>query len=175
MKFTANISRFEESEIFWTSIIIIPEEIFLEMIKIVPNKRIICTINNNLTFHCAMIPKNPYHFIMLSKEKIKTLGLNINDAISVEIIPDKSEYGMEMCEEFQEVLFSDPDGNSLFEKLTPGKKRSIIYLISNTKNSQSKIEKSLILLEHLKQNKGVFDFKIYNEDYKNFKRKKTFS
>jgi hypothetical protein len=169
MKFTANISRFKESEVFWTSIIIIPEEIFLEMLKIALNKRIICSVNNSISFHCGMLPKNTFHYIMLSKEKIKILNLKINDEISVEIFPDKSEFGMEMCEEFQEVLFSDPNGNSLFEKLTSGKKRSIIYLISKTKNSQLRIEKSFIFLEHLKRNKGKIDFRIYQEDCKNYK------
>jgi hypothetical protein len=62
MNFTATISRFEGSEVFWTSIIIIPEKIYEEMILLAPNKRIICTINNTLTFHCAMIPKKTFHF-----------------------------------------------------------------------------------------------------------------
>lgn len=62
MKFTANISRFEESKVFWTSIIIIPETIYQEMVKISTNKRIICTINDSLTFPCAMIPKKPFHY-----------------------------------------------------------------------------------------------------------------
>jgi Bacteriocin-protection, YdeI or OmpD-Associated len=174
MKFTANISRFEDSEVFWTSIIIIPNEIYLEMIKIASNKRIICSINNSISFHCGMLPKNTFHYIMLSKEKIKILNLKINDEISVEIFPDESEFGMEMCEELQEVLFSDPDGNSLFEKLTSGKKRSIIYLISKTKNSQLRIEKSFVFIEHLKRNKGKIDFRMYQDDCRNFREKNSF-
>ena len=124
-----------------------------------------------MTFQCAMIPKKPFHYIMLNKERIKTLNLAINDKISVEIIPDKSEFGFEMCEEFQEVLFSDPDGNYLFEKLTSGKKRSIIYLISKTKNQQIRIEKSFVILEHLKRYKGQFDPILFGEDYKSFRAK----
>ena len=171
MKFTANISRFEESEVFWTSIIIIPEEIYVEMIKISPDKRIICTINNSHTFHCAMIPKKPFHYIMLNKDRIKVLKINTDDEISVEIVPDMSEFGMEICEELQEVLASDFDGNLLFQKLTPGKKRSIFYMLSKTKNSQLKIEKSFVFVEHLKRNKGKFDFQTYQEDCKNFRDK----
>ncbi|WP_309608169.1 DUF1905 domain-containing protein [Flavobacterium sp.] len=173
MKFTANISRFEESEVFWTSIIIIPEIIYQEMTKIASDKRIICTINNSLTFHCAMIPKKPFHYIMLSKDKIKALKINVNDEILVEIVPDKSEFGMEICEELQEVLASDDDGNLLFQKLTPGKKRSIFYMLSKTKNTQLKIEKSFVFVEHLKRNKGKFDFQIYQEDCKNFRDKNS--
>ena len=174
MKFTANISRFEESEVFWTSIIIIPDEIFLEMMQLAPDKRIICCINNSISFHCGMLPKNTFHYIILSKEKIKLLNLKINDEISVIIVPDKSEFGMEMSEELQEVLFADPDGRLLFDKLTSGRKRSIIYLISKTKNSQLRIEKSFVFLEHLKRNKGKIDFKIYQDDCKKFRSENSF-
>jgi Domain of unknown function (DUF1905) len=173
MKFTATISRFEESAIFWTSIIIIPKTIYQEMILLAPNKRVVCRLNNTLTFHCAMMPKKPLHYIMLSKEKIKALKLTANEEIEVEIVPDQSEFGMEICEELQEVLQSDDEGNLWFEKLTSGKKRSLIYLISKTKNSQLKIEKSFVLMEHLKRNKGKFDFRIFNEDCKNTRNKNT--
>ncbi len=171
MKFNANISRFEGSEVFWTSIIIIPDDVYQEMILLSPNKRIICTLNNVMTFHCGILPKKTFHYIMLNKERIKSLNLKINDEVSVEIFPDKSEFGFEICEELQEVLFSDPDGNSLFEKLTSGKKRSVIYLISKTKNLQIRIEKSFVAIEHLKRHKGKFDPILFQEDYKNFREK----
>jgi hypothetical protein len=174
MKFTATISRFEGSEVFWTSIIIIPDKIYQEMILLSPNKRIICTLNNSLTFHCAMIPKKTFHYIMLGRNKIKTLNLDINDTFLVEIIPDTSELGFEICEELEEVLFSDPEGNLLFEKLTSGRKRSFLVYLSKTKNSQLKIEKSFVFLEHLKRNKGRFDPILFQEDYKKFRNKNTF-
>lgn len=174
MKFIANISRFEDSAVFWTSIIIIPNEIFLEMIQLVPNKRILCAINNNLKFHCGMLPKKTFHYIMLSKEKMKILNLKINDEIQVEIFPDTSTFGMDICEQLQEVLMSDIEGKILFEQLTSGKKRSIIYLISKTKNAQLRIEKSFVLVEHLKRNKGKVDFRMYQGDWKIFKEKNTF-
>lgn len=174
MKFTANISRFEDAEIHWTSIIVIPEDVFIEMIKIAPNKRIICTLNNTLTFHCAMIPRKNYHFIMLGKDKIKTLNLDINDEFLVEIILDESEFGADMSEEFQEVLASDPDGKILFDKLTPGKQRSIIYFISRTKSSHLKIEKTFVFVEHLKRNKGKFDPIAYQEECRIFRLKNSF-
>ena len=174
MKFTANISRFEDSETHWTSIIKIPDNIFIEMIKIAPNKRIICTLNNDINFHCGMLPKKDYHYIMLSKDKIKTLNLDINNQFWVDIVADKSEFGANLSEEFQEVLESDPDGKMLFNKLTSGKQRSIIYLISKTKSSQLKIEKTFVFIEHLKRNKGNFNPIVYQEDCRIFREKNTF-
>ncbi len=78
---------------------------------------------------------------------------------------------MHICEELQEVLFSNPNGNSLFEKLTSGKKRSIIYLILKVKNPELRIEKSFVLLEHLKRNKGKFEPILFQEDLRNFRAK----
>ncbi len=72
-----------------------------------------------------MLPKSTFHYIMLNKDRISELNLKINDEISVEIIPDKSEFSFEMCEELQEVLFSDLEGNVLFQKLTSGKKEAL--------------------------------------------------
>ncbi len=174
MKFKANISRIEDAEIHWTSIIIIPDEVSSEMIKIAPNKRLICTLNNTLTFRCAMMPRKGYHFMMLGKDKIKALNLDPNEEFLVELVPDESEFGADISEEFLEVLESDSDGKLLFDKLTPGRKRSIIYLISKTKSSQLKIEKAFVFLEHLKRNKGIFDPVLYQEDCKEFRLKNSF-
>ncbi|MBC7523251.1 MAG: hypothetical protein H7239_02270 [Flavobacterium sp.] len=168
MKFNAYLSRIEYSESYWTSIIIIPDTIFDKMILLSPNKRVICTLNNTIRFHCGMIPKGTYHYIMLNKERIKILNIDENKEVLVALTPDKSEFGFEICEELQEVLFSDPDGELLFKKLTSGKQRSIIYLISKTKNSQLRIEKSFVILEHLKRNKGKFDPILFQEDCRKF-------
>ncbi|MBC7640767.1 MAG: YdeI/OmpD-associated family protein [Flavobacterium sp.] len=144
------------------------------MILLSPNKRIICTLNNSTTFHCAMLHKKPYHYIMLSRERIKTLNIDINEEFLVEIVPDISEFGMEMSEELKEVLYSDPEGKILFDQITSGKKRSIIYLISKTKNPQLQIEKSSVFLEHLKRNKGKFDPIIFQDDYRKFRENNKF-
>ena len=112
---------------------------------------------------------------MLSKDKIKKINLDKNNEFLVEIIPDTSEFGAEMTEEFQEVLESDPDGKMLFDKLTPGPKRSIIFLISKTKSTTLRIEKSFVFLEHLKKNKGKFNPILYQEDCKVFREKMNYN
>lgn len=169
MKFTAQIKRFDE--IYPTFHIPISNKIYNEIILKTKDKRIICTINSDYKFHCALLSKKTFYFIMLSQEVCKKNNYQENDFVELEIVPDKSKYGMEISEEFEEVLFSDPDGNIMFEKLTNGKKRSLIFLISKVKNSQSRIEKCFVILEHLKRYNGRLDFKRLNEDFKNFKNK----
>ena len=114
-----------------------------------------------------MLSKVTFYFVLLNKETCKKYNYQENDQVGVEIIPDKTKYGMPISEEFQEVLFSDPEGEKWFEKLTDGKKRSLIYLINKTKNPQLKIEKCFVVLEHLKRNKGTLDIELLNQDFKN--------
>ena len=69
MKFTSYIHRFDES--YATFHIPISNEIYNKMILLAPNKRIVCTINNEFTFRCAMQSKVTFYFLMLNKETIK--------------------------------------------------------------------------------------------------------
>jgi uncharacterized protein YdeI (YjbR/CyaY-like superfamily) len=50
--------------------------------------------------------------------------------IPVRIERDHSEFGHEVPEELQVLLDQDEEGNAFFRALTPGKQRSLIYLVS---------------------------------------------
>ena len=164
MKFTSIINRFDET--YMTLHLVIPNEVYSEMILLAPDKRIVCTINNEFTFHCAMLSKVTFYFVLLNKEICKKYNYRENNEVQVEIIPDKSKYGMPISEELEAVLHSDPEGEKWFEKLSDGKKRSLIFLTNKTKNSQLKIEKCMVVLKHLKRHNGNLDIELLNEDFK---------
>jgi len=73
---------------------------------------------------------------------------------------------MPISEELEEILSQDPDGSELFHKLTPGKIRSLIYHVGKYKSSDKRVEKGVIILEHLKANEGKLDWKMLNEAFK---------
>lgn len=171
MKFTAFLSAFDENNLSWEKHLPIPDGIFREMLLQAPDKRIVCTLNNEYSYHCAMMPKGTFHYILVNNETCKKLQLKVNGEVNVEIIIDDSKYGINISEELEEVLFSDPEGSLLFHKLTAGKQRSLIHIINKIKNTQSRIEKSFVILEHLKRQKGVLDFRQLNADFKEFSRK----
>lgn len=171
MTFTALLSVFDDNSLSWEKHLPIPDVIFTEMLAIAPNKRVICTLNHAVTFHCAMMPKGSFHYILVNNETCKKMKLQVNDEVEVEISKDDSKYGMNISEELEEVLFSDPEGSLLFHRLTPGKQRSLIHIINKFKSSQLRIEKSFVILEHLKRQKGILDFKKLNDDFKEFTRK----
>jgi hypothetical protein len=118
-----------------------------------------------------MLPKVTFHYILLNREVCKKLNLLLNDEIEVVLVKDESKYGMPLSEEMQEVFFSDPEGSELFHQLTPGKQRTLIHVVNKYKSSHLRIEKTFVILDHLKNRKGVLDFKGLNEDFKNFKNR----
>jgi hypothetical protein len=167
MKFDATIDSFAENPLYFENHIRIPEDVFQHMKSITEMKRIVCKINQLEPFHCAMLPHGNYHYILLNKVIIKNLNLPKGEKVSVIIEKDSNLYGLPMSDEMQEVLIADPEGNELFQRLTPGKKRTLIHLVNKVKNSSLKIEKSFVILDHLKNHRGVLDFRNLQEDFKN--------
>lgn len=174
MKFKGILKAFEENSLGYGPHIVIPNDIFENMLQLAPDKRIKCTLNSSLTVSRAMSPKGDFHYILLNKDVLKKCKLEIGDEVLVELQPDISKYGIDITEEMEEVLFSDPEGSDLFHKLTPGVQRSLIYIINKIKSSQLRIERSFVILEHLKKMKGKVDGKILQEDFKEFGNKMKF-
>ena len=94
------------------------------------------------------------------------LGLKEGDEFPVMIRRDESEYGLPFPESFREVLDSDPEAGAYFEKLTPGKKRNLLYIIGKYKQIETQVRKSLVIAAHLKKQRGSIDFKQLNQDFK---------
>ena len=108
-----------------------------------------------LNFHAAL-QKYQGRFVMtFGKRYQKELGIFPNDYFEMQLFEDTSRYGVEMPEELEAVLQGDPEAFKIFESFTEGKIRSLIYVIARYKNSQTKIDKSIILAENLKR--GVRD------------------
>ncbi|PQJ78568.1 YdeI/OmpD-associated family protein [Polaribacter porphyrae] len=107
----------------------------------------------NIDFYAAIKrDKNSGDFkMMFSKAKQKELNLDLGDEFTIQLFEDTSKYGVDMPEELEAVLMSDYDAYQIFESLTKGKQRSIIYGVLRFKNSQQKIDKSLIMCENLKR------------------------
>lgn len=169
VKFTTKIG--ELSNNVYYEHIIVPKKIHDKISKD-GNKRVLCYVNDEDYFHAGLMPKgNGDYFIILNKARMKKFKLEVGATLDVKLEKDTSKYGMRMPEEFEEVLSTDAEGAEWFEKLTNGKKRNLIHLIAKVKNPDLKITKALIMLDHLKANKGKLDFKLLNEAMKVKNRK----
>lgn len=164
MNFTAPILKFEKG--LWSYHIIVPEKVYTSLTKN-GNKRVMCSINGCEEFHAGFMPDgNSQWFIKLNKEKMKNLELALGEKVVVNLQSDNSKYGMKISKEFEEVLMQDEEGAGYFEKLTDGKKRSLIYIVEKVKSSDKRITKSLVILNHLTANRGKLDFKMLNQALK---------
>lgn len=89
--------------------------------------------------------------MMFSNANQKKLGLFQNDYFEMQLLEDTSKYGVDMPEELDAVFKSDFEAFEIFEALTAGKKRSIIYFIKRIKNTQTRIDKALIMCNNLRR------------------------
>lgn len=146
------------SSLLWNYYIRVPKEIANTFID--DDRRVVCTLNKNVTIQCALMPdKKIGYYIMLNQDVRKRLKVDVGSELEVSLKKDKSEYGIAICEEFQEILSQDVEGRSYFHKLTPGKQRSLLHLIGKPKSSQIRINKGLIVINYLKSTGGKLDFK----------------
>lgn len=115
------------------------------------NKRAICRLNDQVDFHCAIMPKKEGgHFINISSAVCRQLKIKEGSKVSAAFSVDDTEYQFKMPEELQEVLRTDEAANEIFHGLTPGNQRGIMYLVAQVKSSDKKIERALKIAERLK-------------------------
>ncbi|QIE58151.1 YdeI/OmpD-associated family protein [Rasiella rasia] len=107
--------------------------------------------NKKLNFHGKLHQRGDEILISFGKRYQTELGVTPKEHFWLQLFEDTSKYGVEVPEAFMVVLETDPEGFQLFERLSIGKKRSLIYYISRFKSAQTQIDKTLILCENLKR------------------------
>ena len=128
-------------------------------------KRVFCSLNGAPEFQAGIIPMGgDAYCITVNKKMRDALKLAPGIPVAVKIRKDDSEYGLPVPEEFIEAMAQDEAGESLFNALTPGKRRTLLYIVAQVKNSDLRIQRSLVILEHLKRFKGKIDYKALNTD-----------
>ncbi len=105
-------------------------------------------------------------FILVNKEVRTKLSLTEGDEATIEVAKDHSKYGMDMPEELSVLFDQELEAKTFFEKLTPGKQRALLYLVTKVKNTNSRLNKALAIVHHLKEVNGKLDFKMLNETIK---------
>ena len=164
MKYTTTLDNFNTR--LWSYHIKVPLDIAEKFID-GKDKRVLCSINGGEAMHCGLMPAGDgVYFININKEVRKKYGLELGMNCEVHLEKDHSEYGMPFPEELEAVLAEDENGKAYFDKLTPGKKRNLIYIVNKVKDSDKRIEKSIIIIEHLKHFSGKIEFRILNDALK---------
>lgn len=146
----------------------VPNDI-LEHFRKLEIKRFLFTVNSLVTFPGAFVPIGEnLCIVIINQARRKKMGLDIGDKVTVSIQEDQSEYGMPLPEEMAMAFEADEEGAKYFHELTPGKIRSLLYVVDKVKNPDKRIEKAVVILEHLRANRGKLDYKMLNIAFKEY-------
>lgn len=141
----------------------VPQAVALALIDANESRRVVCNLNAQLEYQCALLPRGDGTFLITVNKKTQTqLGLKPGSKVSVSLWKDESEYGLPMPPELAELLAQDDEGDQLFHALTPGKIRTLLYIVGQPKNSEVRLHRALAVVEHLKQHHGKIDYKQLN-------------
>lgn len=136
------------------------------------NRRVICTIENKVTLHSALMPKGDVYSIYLKKDTMNKHGWFEGDQVAIQLEKDASDYGIPVPESLLELLEQDREGSMCFHELTKGKQRTLIHLVGKVKNVDSQLAKGLAIMHHLKEAMGQLDFKRLNVLIKEYNNRK---
>jgi predicted SPOUT superfamily RNA methylase MTH1 len=115
------------------------------------NHRVIGNINGKVDFHCGIMPKKEGGFyVNIGSTLCKKLKLKEGDSLTVTFRKDSSAYQFEMPQELSTVLATDRNADQLFHALTEGTQRGLIYLVTQVKSTDKRIERALRIAEQLK-------------------------
>ena len=155
--FTAVLEKFNST--LWGHHLSVPDAV-AQIFVANDTKRVVCTLNETVEFQAALMPKGDgAWFININKTLRDKLALKIGTPVRVSLRKDDSEYGLPMPEELAELLLQDADGNQIFHALTPGKQRTLLYIVGSIKSPDLRLNRAIVVVEHLKENSGKINFK----------------
>lgn len=157
--FSGTLGRFDFNH--WSYHIPVPDEVAAQMMD-ESHRRVLVWIKDSGPYHMALMKAKECWYVLVNQELRTKFKLDEEKSFPVKIERDHSEFGHDIPEELQVLLDQDEEGNGYFRKLTPGKQRSLVYIVTTVKNPESRMKKSLAIIHHLKLAKGKLDFKQLN-------------
>lgn len=108
--------------------------------------RLICTLNQ-FSFPCGLNPLGEGNFfIILGKEKMDKSNTSLGQEVQFSLIESPHLLGIEVPEVLTVLLEQDPLAKAVYNGLTDGKKRSLIFSLQKTKNTDLQVQKILTFL-----------------------------
>jgi hypothetical protein len=133
-------STYHQSSEGGMNYVLVPAEIRQQFYTKGP-ARVVATIGSLEPFQCGLMPmRTGEGFLIVNNERQKKLNLSEGDEVVVSITADTSEYGAPMPEELEAILEQDPEAKAIFDGLTAGKKRAVMYAVNRAKGVEARIE-----------------------------------
>lgn len=156
------IASFPSNSLGWYHHVVIPDDIADQAYD---NKarRISIMVNENPPFPAAILKSESYYYILISMTVMKKLKLIENQFVDIVVEQDLNPYGMPLPAEFKEVFEIDDEAYHYFDALKPGVRRALMHIILKIKSDHLRAERTIMMLDFIKLNRGEFDFKAFNE------------
>ncbi len=156
-RFTSILERSNNK--LWGAHLRVPVEVEKKLID-KKSRRVICTLNGEEEYQCAILHyRTRLPVISVNTGLRKKLRLDFGSEVDVTLKKDSSEYGLPLPEELWELFLQDKEGSRVFHSLTRGKQRTLLYIVGQGKSTDKRIERSLVIVQHLKTNKGKIDYR----------------
>ena len=125
------------------------------------NQRVWVEVNQKVKWQGGIVALGEGEgYITLSAARMKKLNVHFGDEVDVSLLPDDTEYGMEMAAEFKAVLDNDVEAYERFLKLKKGLQRYLLYYTIQVKSSDKRLERAIMMLNNLKKiPEGKEDFR----------------
>jgi hypothetical protein len=102
--------------------------------------RMICHLDKKISFRCGLNHLGDGNFfIIVSGKNLEQLNKKLGNTIHFKIEEDPDQLGVEIPEVLIALLEQDEALKMIYDKITDGKKRSLIYSISKTKNIDKQV------------------------------------
>ncbi|RME93893.1 MAG: DUF1905 domain-containing protein [Bacteroidetes bacterium] len=144
----------------------VPAEVTASLLALPTKRRVVCMLNAQENYQCALTPiGGGVYVITVNEGRKKKLKLEEGDEVQVELFPDDSKYGLPMPEELAAVMAEDSEGDKAMHALTAGKLRTMLYLVSQGLNSDRRLQRAVLIVEHVKQVGNKINFKYLSSEF----------
>ena len=136
----------------------IPEYIAADLLQGKSKIRTILTFDTGQQFHRAIQKRklDGFTYISLGNTVLKEAKARVGETIEFTMELDNTKYGMPMPAELGELLKQDEEGAAVFDSLNAGLQRSFLHYIGMAKTFDTRMKRSLQLVENIKRGKSSF-------------------
>lgn len=113
--------------------------------------RMICTIDNAVSYRCGLNHLGDGNFyVIVAGKYLDKLNKELGEEVNFKIEEDPDQLGVDVPEVLTVFLEQDLDSKAIYNKLTDGKKRSLIYSFNKLKDIDKQVK---IIMDFLSKEK----------------------
>jgi hypothetical protein len=109
--------------------------------------RLVCHLDEKVSFSCGLNHLGDGNFFLIIAGKLlDQLGKKPGNTVDFRIEEDPNPLGVEVPEVLSTLLMQDEDLQAIYEKISDGKKRALIFALLKIKDIDKQVEKSIDFL-----------------------------